>query len=170
MKRGIVLIVLLVFKVRSCLGQMWVCSQHAVQSSWNFWNSDMFLQKMWWVFFAFLNTLDGWIMQLSRSYLPWWYCTRFCISLALSVGSSVLLVVLTRPESCSELGRRAGGQKVLLTSPADLGSSFHPSLQHQAAGDSCSCLGCTSPLPHPLLSDNGELQTELFWFPGGTFF
>lgn len=102
-------------------------------------------------FFAFLNTFDGWVMQLSRSYLPWWYCTRFCISLALSIGSSLLLGVLTRPESCSELGRRAGGWKVLLTSPplADLGPSLHPSLQHQAAGDSCRCFSQTSLFPTP---------------------
>lgn len=153
MKKGIILVVWLVFEVRSCVVQMWVCSQHAIQSSWSFWNSDMFLQKMcfFFFFFAFLNTFDGWVMQLSRSYLPWWYCTRFCISLALSIGSSLLLGVLTRPESCSELGRRAGGWKVLLTSPplADLGPSLHPSLQHQAAGDSCRCFSQTSLFPTP---------------------
>lgn len=151
MKKRIILVVWLVFEVHSCVVEMWICSQHVIQSSWNFWNSDMFLQKVCF-FFAFLNTFDGWIMQLSRSYLPWWYCVSFRISLALSIGSSLLLGVLTRPESCSELGRRAGGWKVLLTCPplADLGPSLHPSLQHQAARDSCRCLSQTSLFPTSL--------------------
>lgn len=35
----------LVFKICSSAFQMGMCGQHAVQSSWNFWNSCMFLQK-----------------------------------------------------------------------------------------------------------------------------
>lgn len=43
--KKIFLVVWLVFKICSSVFQMGMCGHHAAQSSWNSWNSCMFLQK-----------------------------------------------------------------------------------------------------------------------------
>lgn len=155
----------LVFKICSSIFRRGMCGQHATQSSRNFSNSYMFLQKSG--FFKYF----WWIVSLSQSHLPQLYGTELSAPLGLAIGSFCLFCwgIFTSPECPSELGWRAGGQQST-TGPC---SSFqqipspHPALglglfrgvmppgaaqpppRWQVAGDSSRCLSIILPSPHP---------------------
>lgn len=167
----------LVFKICSSIFQVGMCSQHASQSSWNFWNSCMLLQKN--AVVVFLNASTWWIMCFSRSCLAWLYGMEFSTRLAMTIGPSFLFCwgIFTSPVCHSELGRRTVSQQgtsgicssfqqipvcccrlhpPALFHPWGWGSgramppgTAQPPAKWQVAGDPSGCLHFIFPSPHP---------------------